>query len=414
MLDRIGQRVDHNRRRKAGLGTVVALGLCGIAAFAVAAGGVAADLAFPPPVSVEGSVAAPLDTTTATPSSDADVDRSAPRADAPTNSLPAPARPADGDGSMVPLDEEGGPADPSSPAPPASTPTTTGAPATTAVGTPSTVAPEPSTTRLPVTTTLPPTTRPPTTAAPATTSKPAPSPQRPKLTIRPSDGLGHEQQVEVVGTGYPAGSDQRLEVCSLSGCQALATPVVTDADGRLQARLRLPRVVYPGPQPTDCAGSPHVCVLRAVPGSRSATASMEFDSSAPAPEDPTLQVAPTEALTDGATVQAKVRGVPSALADQWVLRQCGSEATDRPFGLDPCPTASSGAEGTSATAAVEVTRTVAGRNGPIDCAATPGRCSLELVVGNTVVATAPLSFTPPATTTTTTPTTTVPAATTPT
>jgi hypothetical protein len=204
----------------------------------------------------------------------------------------------------------------------------------------------------------------------------------------------------VIGTGYPAGSNQALGVCSLSGCQRLTASVVVDQRGQLRSRLRIPRIVYPGPQPVDCAGTPHVCVMRIVPGGRSVTASMAFDASASGPAPPTISVAPSEGLQSGTTVQAKVSGIPAALAGEWILRQCATDDADRPFGLDPCPTPTAGAEGSTATATVQVEQTVAGRNGPVDCASARGRCSLELVIGNTVVAEVGLSFAAPSATTT--------------
>ncbi len=162
---------------------------------------------------------------------------------------------------------------------------------------------------------------------PLAVTPPAPqSEERPRLAVRPSGGLAHGRQVQILLTDT---ADARFPVwlCAVEArlCASLG---VLDADR--PTLLRLPRMLADrhGVTPVDsvdCALA--ACELRAVVGDRLVIAPLSFDAGLPAPATPQLAVTEPGPFRDGQKVPIRGRGffgpaVPGSAHVATAVRLC--------------------------------------------------------------------------------------------
>ncbi|MBL8778877.1 MAG: hypothetical protein JNK12_23300 [Acidimicrobiales bacterium] len=160
-------------------------------------------------------------------------------------------------------------------------------------------------------------------AAPAA----AAAPDARSITVSPSTDLVDGQEVEVAGTGWPAGAELWVTVCAAGTghCGGTSIDVVAAPDGSFATTLR-PRVQFTGPDlhPVDCLLTP--CEVRAWPDTlnQSAAEAIAFDPNAPLLPPPTIAVDPATDLVDGQTVT--VTGDGYAPDQRYWVAQCPASA----------------------------------------------------------------------------------------
>lgn len=149
----------------------------------------------------------------------------------------------------------------------------------------------------------------------------------------PAAGLVEGQTVRVSGSNFPPSEGLGVVMCSgvvdLGGgaaqCQLTPyTPTQSDADGNFTVDHAVSRLIVVGGELIDCAAPvpegldiPSTCVI-AVGAindyDQSGIFPVQFDSTVPAPEAPTVSVEPTEGLVDGDLITIALSGT----SDDWL------------------------------------------------------------------------------------------------
>jgi hypothetical protein len=259
-----------------------------------------------------------------------------------------------------------------------------------------------------------------------------PLPPPPTATVTPSDGLADRQLVTVTGSGFSPNADVAIAECP-SGTDLFANcspygwrGVRADANGDVSATLRVDRTldVYtnsPTPTAVDCATSADPCEI--VMGNSSdflevARTPVTFDPDATPLPGPSATVTPSTNLIDGQSVT--IDGDGFTPGTQTLVVQCAAGGADAPH----CDTTRIGLvevdDSGHATATTTVNRIInvqtvsavpAASATPIgaedgaedkegatvDCASSPGACTLAVVILNgngNEAAIVPLSFDP--------------------
>ncbi len=223
----------------------------------------------------------------------------------------------------------------------------------------------------------------------------------PNLTAQPGTDLVDNQQINVVGSGYPPNIGYSVQVCPTGGTLA------TDC-----ALTQFPTVVFTGPSGTftqpvqvhsgfvteagdfiDCRTAPGACEVRIGPNprtNRTGVAPLSFDPAGPLTPRPSMVIDPAADLVDRQTVHATVNGFGPQ--GQIQIQQC---VTD-PF-LN-CEPVGFGLADTTGVLAIDVevdARLWFGTDPGPDCRVT--QCQLRASSFNTAdVAIVDLSFDPDA------------------
>jgi hypothetical protein len=252
------------------------------------------------------------------------------------------------------------------------------------------------------------------------------------LRVHPSVDLLDGQAVTVSGSEFPPDRDLGVVMCSgavdLGGgaaqCQlAPFTPVRSRDDGTFEVEHVMRRIIWVGGHEIDCAspipdGLEATCVVAVGAISdydESGIAPVRFDDSVPAPPAPSLRVSPTAGLVDGQVVTVELLDLDISAEHWWWPDLCVSA----PELFAPHPDAEHHGDtwcesladeqggyeliGSPSGTSVDVTvhRLLAVGTGaePLDCAAWPGRCWIQVWAGHRPIDPVPLTFDPEAPTT---------------
>jgi hypothetical protein len=227
------------------------------------------------------------------------------------------------------------------------------------------------------------------------------------ITVEPATGLVDGQLVTVTGSGFPAGEAVGVVMCTKEagrdhgarGVEAcnLGRFAQGDADdqGVAVVRFAVQRILALDGQEVDCASEPARCIIGMGLLSdydRSGGFALGFDPDAPLPPPPTMELAKTEGIADGETVDAVITGLPS---DGVFLQLCEIGTSDRCIDLQSLPVDDEGSYrgGVQLWRSFGVHHQPAGLPPNVDCAVS--RCALRLVgemPGNRIPPEAVLGF----------------------
>ena len=224
-----------------------------------------------------------------------------------------------------------------------------------------------------------------------------PLPPPPTLLAGPTTGLVEGQSVALFGGGFPGNSGVIFQQCvsaALTTCFPLGG-MQADAGGNFITTVVVHRaVVEPPVSSTDCASAPGVCQIVAyaiVDGDVWASVPISFDAGGPLPAG-TLTVTPDTDLVQFQSVTLTGAGFPAGVGAQII--ECTTDATS----FDECNQngpgfATVGSAGTFSLP-YSVRRILHLTSGDVDCATSPGACSLfaSTYGGTSIVASAPVEF----------------------
>ena len=220
-------------------------------------------------------------------------------------------------------------------------------------------------------------------------------PDVPTITLDAEDLLSDGQPVLVVGTGFGAGRDVGVLMCSphlapaegIDRCMTSTFAVArTDSNGRAAIDYRVTRLLTIGDREIDCAGpppegSPTSCrLVMGVVGDFAvyAAADVTFDPDGPLQAVSGLEVHPSEGLADRSVASIVIH--QPGTAAEWALTQCVTGTTPpvcMPVRIvEPDDPSGAGVllstDGSMIVARIEIASEVEGH----DCTTAPGVCGI--------------------------------------